>query len=122
MLLTAAIFAPLVGTLILAFRPDLATRTARAVGVGFAAIPLVLLVAAWWQFDPAGSQFQLVTAVDWIPAVGAGFRIGIDGISLAVATMSALLFVVAAGYPTDFHEKAPQYLAWLLFLETISVG
>jgi NADH-quinone oxidoreductase subunit M len=36
--------------------------------------------------------------------------------------MSALLYTVAAAYPVDFRGRARQYLAWVLFLEFVSLG
>lgn len=122
MLLTYAILVPLAGALLLGLMPFLPERVSRILATVFAAVPLVLLGVAWGQFNPGGPQFQLVTDVSWIPAVGAGFRLGVDGIALAVASMSALLFTVACAYPTEFRDKAPQYLAWMLFLEAVSLG
>jgi len=122
MILTAAIFVPLLGALAIAAAPIASERVARLLGALVAAVPLVLLALAWAGFDPAGERFQHVTDVAWIPAIGAGYRVGVDGISLTVATLSALLFVASVAYPTDLRGMARKYVAWMLFLESVSLG
>lgn len=120
--LTACILIPLAGAVLLALRPTLSSRAARVAGALFASVPLVLLGVVWARFDPAGPRFQQVIDIVWIPAVGAGFRLGVDGISLPIATVSALLFVAAVAYPLDHRGKAAQYAAWVLFLEAATLG
>lgn len=122
MLLTAAIFVPLIGALAVAAIPARNARLSRLIGGCFAVVPLILMGLAWLQFDHAGAQFQLVTEFEWIPAVGAGYRLGIDGIALAVGALTALLFTVSTVYPTEFKGRARQYIAWMLFLEAVSMG
>lgn len=143
-MLTAAIFIPLAGAVLLALLPSRSrdsdpgaaggAAAVRALGALVAAVPLALLVAVWLAFDPAadpgaaagaapaGDPFRAVVDVPWIPAVGVGYRVGVDGISLVVATMSALLYVVAVAWPMDHRGRAREYVAWMLFLESVSIG
>lgn len=121
-MLTAAIFVPLAGALLLAlWRPG--ERAARAVGVATSAVPLVLLSWAWLRFDAAGREmFQLVEQASWIPSVGAAYRVGVDGISLSLAMMTSVLFLAATAFRSDTLGRAPAYYGWFLFLEAASLG
>ncbi|MDP9022373.1 MAG: NADH-quinone oxidoreductase subunit M [Actinomycetota bacterium] len=121
-MLTAAILVPLAGAVALLV-PRWSERTARFFAVAVAAVPLMLLVAAWLRFD-IGSEapFQLVEEVTWIPTLGVAYRVGVDGIALAVAATSALLFTAAVAYPVDTDGRPRGYYAWLLFLEGVSLG
>ena len=121
-MLILTVILPLFGALLLAAWSTLSERIARILAVVFAAPSFLLLLFAWSQFNSGGNEFQFVVDRPWIPAVGAGLRFGVDGISLAVATMSALLYFVVACYPVDFRGRARQYLAWILFLEFASLG
>ena len=93
----------------------------QAIATGIASIPLVLLAVAWMRFEGTG-RFELVEAAEWIPTLGVGYRVGVDGLSLPLAAMTALIFVVAIAYPVDFRGRAAPYLALMLFLEGVSVG
>ena len=86
-----------------------------------AAIPLVLLALAWLSFEGTGG-FERVEALEWIPTLGVGYRVGIDGLSLPLAAMTALIFVAATIYPVDLRGHAPAYFALMLFLEGASIG
>ncbi len=122
-MLTATIVVPLLAAVALLFLTDASEQVTRWVSIGAAAVPLVLLVGAWIRFDRGSDQmFQLVEEIDWIPSIGVGWRVGIDGISLSLALMSALLFVVAISYPFDTQGRHAQYRAWFLFLEAVSLG
>ncbi len=121
-MLTATLVVPLLSALALALRPGWSEAAARRFAMVAAAVPFLLLVGAWLRFDTAGPQFQLVVDVPWVPSLGVGYRLGVDGIALAVATMSALLFSGATAYPVDTKGRPRQYYAWLLFLESVSLG
>lgn len=85
------------------------------------AVPLALLIAAWLRFRGSGT-FELVEAVEWIPTLGVGYRVGVDGLSLPLAAMTALIFVVSIAYPVDLKRRPAPYFALMLFLQGISLG
>ncbi|MBW3620770.1 MAG: NADH-quinone oxidoreductase subunit M [Actinobacteria bacterium] len=125
-MLTAAIFVPLAASVVLAVvrvdSHDVATvRRLRVAGTAVAAVPLVLLILAWSRFEGTGG-FELVEQVSWIPTLGVGYTVGVDGISLPLAAMTALVFTVAIAYPVDLRDRARAYVALFLFLEAASLG
>ncbi|WCO68031.1 NADH-quinone oxidoreductase subunit M [Iamia majanohamensis] len=122
-MLTAAVLVPALAAVALVLGRTWSEAVTRVVAVVASAVPLVLLVGTWIRFDTGGSQpFQLVEETDWIPTLGVGWRLGVDGISLALALLSALIFVVAVAYPVDLRGRHRQYRAWFLFLEAVSLG
>lgn len=96
-------------------------RRLRTAATLIAGAPLLLILSAWWRFEGTGG-FELVEAADWIPTLGIGYRVGIDGLSLPLAAMTALVTVVAIAYPVDFRGRVAPYLALMLFLEGASLG
>ena len=125
-MLTLAIFIPIIAAVAFVFLPRVGRlaageRSLRAIAAIFAAIPLAILVVAWARFEGSGG-FEQVEAVEWIPTLGIGYRVGLDGLSLPLASMTALLFVVSIAYPVDFRGRAIPYLALMLFLEGVSIG
>ena len=125
-MLTAAIFVPLAASVVLALAKLDSTdaRTVRLLRAGAtvaAAVPLLLLAIAWSRFEGTGG-FELVEHVPWIPTLGISYTVGVDGVSLPLAAMSALLFTVAIAYPTDLRGRARAYFALFLFLQAASLG
>src|SRR3546814_68033 len=101
--------------------PRLDERGARRVALLGTAVPLALMIVAWLRFDGDGG-FELVESMSWIPSIGVSYRVGVDGLSLPLAAMSALLFLVAVAYPADLPGRPRQYFAAFLFLEGTSLG
>ena len=125
-MLTAAIFIPILAAALLALLPrsrglGASPRALAVAATIVAVVPLVLVAAAWLRFDGA-SSFQQVETVPWIPTLGISYRVGVDGLSLPLAAMTALVFTVAVAYPVDLRGRPVPYYALILFLEGASVG
>ena len=86
-----------------------------------AALPLLLMAIVWLRFDSTGG-FEQVESANWIPTLGVGYRVGVDGLSLPLAAMTAFIFVVAIAYPVDLRGRAAPYFALMLFLMGVSIG
>jgi proton-translocating NADH-quinone oxidoreductase, chain M len=123
-MLTLTILVPLLGALALLFLPNASEQAIRRIAIGVAVVPLILLLVVWVGFDTGASApaFQQVDVAPWIPSLGVAWRVGVDGIALAIATMSALLFLAAIAWPAETKERARAYYAWFLFLEAVSLG
>ena len=123
-MLTLTILIPLLAALAIALLPRLPEATLRGLATVVAAVPLVLLAIVWLRFDtgPAAPAFQSVEEFNWMPSLGVAWRLGVDGIALAVAGMSALLFVAAIAWPVATRGQAHAYYAWCLFLLAVSLG
>ncbi len=119
--MSAAIFVPLGGAVALLLARRLDERGARLVAVAVAAVPLVIMAVAWVAFEGDGG-FELVESVPWIPTLGVGYKVGVDGVSLPLAAMTALLFLASIAYPVDLRGRPRQYFAAFLFLEAASLG
>jgi NADH-quinone oxidoreductase subunit M len=70
----------------------------------------------------AGEGFSQVEEVAWIPSLNAAYRVGVDGISLPLVLMTAVLFFVSLLFSAHITERARSYVALFLLLETASIG
>jgi len=123
-MLTLSILIPLLASLGLFVWSDATKEKARLVALGASALSLLCLVIVWIGFDtgPEAPAFQAVSEVGWIDALGVAWRVGVDGMSLAVSLMSGLLFLCAIAWPAETKGRARQYYAWFLFLQGVSLG
>lgn len=123
-MLTFTIIVPLLGALALALARNIRERQARMIAIGIALVPLLALFVVWLGFasGPQAPAFQAVEDVPWIPTLGVAWTVGVDGLSLALALLTALLSVAAIAWPVDSGQRVRQYYAWFLFLEGVSLG
>ncbi|SHI46587.1 NADH dehydrogenase subunit M [Palleronia salina] len=116
-MLTLAVLIPLLAAAVLALAP-VGAGAARWTATGAPALSLLALIAVW---AGGGEGFRAVSEVPWIPTLGIAWRVGVDGMSLALALMSALIFVAASAWPMELHHPR-SYYAWMAFLAGVSIG
>lgn len=121
MLLTVVIFLPLVAAGALLAARRLSGRAAIGLWVAVSAVDLALVGWMWWRFEPgegaSGVVDGLAYEVDlqWIPTVDAGYRIGVDGLSLPLLALTGVLFLACAIYSLREPDRPHTYAALFLF-------
>ena len=116
-LLSAALWAPTVGAAIV-----LLTRgrsSAAALAMLTSLISLVVIVSITLNFDRTMSGYQFLEERDWMPALGLSYRIGVDGISILMLLLTALLtpLVIATSWLSN-NRRAKEKMAAIHLLET----
>ena len=87
-LITAIILVPLIGALAVCAWPQ---SNGRPIALMFNAISAVCALALWRSSDVTATGLQFVERHAWIPAVGAEYLVGIDGLSLLVVLLTSLI-------------------------------
>lgn len=91
-MITALILIPLAGSVLVSALPR---RYGRGVALGFNATSAILACVLWRNFDTAAAGLQVVERHTWIPALGAEYFVGIDGLSLLLVLLTSLIFPFA---------------------------
>ncbi len=112
---------PIVGAGAVMVLPAQARQLAKWVAVVSAVVALMLGVLLTVQFEPAGDGYQFVESHSWIPAFGAGYIVGVDGIAvtLVILTVAVVPVLILAGWNDggDRGRSTHAYLALTLVLE-----
>ncbi|MCF6326653.1 MAG: NADH-quinone oxidoreductase subunit M [Devosiaceae bacterium] len=119
--ISIAVFLPLVGALLLMALPKSSSKFAHTVGIIASALTLLVTLVIWSRGIVPGG-FAQVEEVTWIEAIGAAYRVGVDGISLPLVLLSALLFLLAFIYQAKSGDRARSFVILMLMLETASIG
>ena len=120
-ILSAIVLLPAIGALATVLvsrrRPEIVKLLAIVVSVLTAGLALWLLAA----FESGEAGFQFTSQHEWIRTWGISWHLGVDGISLFLVVLTAVLFPLAILGCDPHHDDKP-YLAWLLLLETGVLG
>jgi NADH-quinone oxidoreductase subunit M len=123
---TLATFLPAAGALLVALVPRRRDRAARVFGVLVTGAALVVGIAILFGFDyGSGGTLQFELHTTWITSIGAGYHVGLDGISLPLFELTLLMTFLCAVYTLN---RAPQggsakaLVALMLLLETGMLG
>lgn len=121
-LLSIITFSPLAGAAIVAALPKERVRLIRWIGFSVTLIPLALSVLLWFRFAPDRAGYQFEQIVPWVPQAGITYRVGIDGISLPLVLLTALLTPLAALISFSIADRVKVYFVLFLLLETAMLG
>src|SRR6201981_1726049 len=122
-ILSIILFTPLVGALVLLFVPkenkDAIRWIANIFALGGFLISLPLVPLFWAQRFDATQAFQFMEGAPghWVPTIGAGYYIGIDGISFLLIMLTPLLGWISILSSWDAIEnRVTEYYVWFLVL------
>jgi len=121
-LLSAIVFSPVIGALILLFVPGTNHRAVRWIALGAVLVSFALSLLLL-GYDPAGSEFQFREDLPWIDAFGIRYTLGVDGLSVVLVMLTTLLSVVAIVYSWEpIQTKVKAYYATMLLLMVGMLG
>jgi len=93
-ILTVLGLLPLFGAAVIAALPRGRDLAAKQVALATSLVVLVLTIVMCATFEPNGARFQFVEQHQWIPAFGAQYAVGVDGIALVLIALVAVLVPV----------------------------
>ncbi len=120
-IVSLAVFLPLVGALILLALPRVSNALTHGIGIVASALTLLVTLIIWSRGVIPGG-FSQVEEIGWIDAIGAAYRVGVDGLSLPLIVLSALLFLLSFIYQANSSDRSRSFVILMLMLETASIG
>lgn len=121
-LLSALIFTPLIGAIIIALLPGELVKAIRGIALAFSTLALAISILVVFRCGSGDFHFHLMESLDWIPSLGIRYQLGVDGISLWFVVLTAVLGVVSVGVSLYETRSAKAFMALLLVLETTMLG
>ncbi|WP_280436311.1 NADH-quinone oxidoreductase subunit M [Nocardia carnea] len=121
--LTVLWLLPVVGAAVVLLLPTTRPNVARWTGLVFAVATLTVALGVAMAFQPGGEQFQFVESHTWIPAFGAGYTLGVDGIALVLTLLTAGLvpLLIVAGWHDDREVGSGKRVAHIYIALTLLV-
>ncbi len=116
--LSAMIFVPLLGAAIVVFLPKSQAWVARALGLVVTSAVFGFALWLMFSFDRGQAGYQASESHQWIKDLGISFSLGVDGISLFLVVLTALLFPIAILISESITHNQRSFVAWLLVLQS----
>src|SRR5438309_2943991 len=121
--LSGAIFIPIIGAVLLGLVPrrSEAALKAGALLASLASLGLVVYLMARFDYGQS-SRLQFSVNAKWIEVIHSRFHIGIDGISLPLLALSALITVLCIIYSWDHFPEPHNPKAFLILILVLATG
>ena len=119
---TIVLFLPLAGVAAIALTPRDSARAARVIALLASSATFIASVLMLVRFDADQAGFQMVVSAPWVPAAGATFRLGVDGISLWMVLLTTFLTPISLLASWNLDRKVKAFHIVVLLLETGMLG
>jgi NADH-quinone oxidoreductase subunit M len=121
-LLNLVIFFPLLAAGVVFLIPSDAKQTIRWLAFILSMVPLALVLVMWFSYDRVDAGFQFVSIAEWFPTIGAGYHVGIDGITLPMFLLTTILTPLAILASFNVEENPRVFMSLFLLMETAMLG
>ncbi len=121
-ILSVILFAPVAGALLLVFIPPAEHKLIKAVAATATFVSLALTVYAYAVYDQAVGGLQFVERVPWIKDLGVTYFLGVDGISLPMLLLIAIIGFTAIFASWNVNMRPREFFILFLTLVTGVMG
>jgi len=121
-LLTLILFSPAVVAVFIMLLPREETALIRWTAFLGSLVPLALAIYLWFNFESELPGFQFEEQYTWYAAINSSYHLGVDGISLTMVLLTALLTPLAILASYSIQDRVKTYMFFFLLLETGMLG
>jgi NADH-quinone oxidoreductase subunit M len=121
-ILTYMTFIPIAGMFVVLCLPGKAHNLIRWTAALVTVPPLLMAVWLFVNFDRAQAGFQLMEHHKWIPSFNIEYFVGVDGISITMVLLTALLAFICMVASWGIEKAVKGYFALFLLLDGAMMG
>lgn len=117
-ILSLILLAPVVGLLIILLIPEREQLLIKIVAAISTGIGLILALVAYVTYDKAAGGMQFLEDIPWINSFGIHYSTGVDGMSLPLVLLTAIVIFTGVFASWDMHDRIKEFFIFLLMLVT----
>jgi NADH-quinone oxidoreductase subunit M len=119
--LSVLVLLPAGGALATALMVKVRRQIAETFGIAVALATLGFAIATTVLLHTSDGGYQFVSKHVWASSIGVSWFVGVDGISIFLVLMAAVLFPIAMAGARARADARP-FIAWMLLLEAACIG
>jgi NAD(P)H-quinone oxidoreductase subunit 4 len=121
--LTAIVAFPLVAALAIPFIPDTAIKHVRTYALGVGTLELIAICYAFLtKYNFNDSSLQLVERYGWIPQLGLNWSMGVDGLSMPLVVLTAVVTTLAIYASWNITIKPRLFFSLMLLMYSAQIA
>ncbi len=121
-ILSWIVWLPIVGLIAILFVPRDKKEVIKIIAAVATGLQLWMAVMLWLNFDSGFGSFQFTEYRSWIPSFNIAYALGVDGLSLPMVILTALLSFLAIFVSWNTDKATKGYFALFLLLDTGMMG
>ncbi len=120
--LAVMILLPILGAVIVGLVPKRRSELVYPLALVVSFLPLAIVGYVLWEFEVGQPGYQFTERVLWFEPWGVSWNVGVDGISLLLLALTAILFPISIAASRSIEKNQKSYMVAMLLLETGMLG
>lgn len=121
-LLSILTLLPLIMGVVLLLLPAGRRNLIRGLALGTSFLTLLISTIIFFIYDSSAAGFQFVERLEWLPALGISYHMGVDGIGVAMELMAGLVVCSGVMVSWKVNDRPREFFSFLLFLAASVFG
>ena len=115
-ILSIIVFGPLVAALLLLLiKPERKTEI-RVAALATAVFELALSVWVYFTYDKVAAGYQFLEKHSWMPSLGIGYHVGVDGLSAPLVLLTGIVMVTGVLISWGIEDRPREFFSFLFIL------
>jgi NADH-quinone oxidoreductase subunit M len=110
------------GAIVVALVPKRRSEMVFPLALAVSFLPLAIVGYVLWEFEVGAPGYQFVERVLWFEPWDVTWSVGVDGISLLLLALTAILFPISIAASKSVEKNQKMYMVAMLLLETGMLG
>lgn len=120
-ILSIITFLPLVGVLLIALLKN--DNAVRYIALFTTIAVLIISIPIFTNFDKSNPDFQFVESYQWISAINAKYKMGVDGLSILFVLLTIIISILCVAVSwSAIQERVKLFYSMILVMETAMLG
>jgi NADH-quinone oxidoreductase subunit M len=113
---------PVLAAVVVALIPKHRSELVYPLALTLSFLPLAIVGYVLWEFEVGEPGYQFTQQVLWYEPWGVSWNVGVDGISLLLLALTAILFPISIAASKSVTKNQKMYMVAMLVLETGMLG
>jgi NADH-quinone oxidoreductase subunit M len=115
-ILSVIVFTPIVAGMLILLFPAERKNEVRVTALAAATFALLLSVWVYFTYDSNAAGYQFQEAYNWLPALGIGYHVGVDGMSTPLVLLTGVVMFTGVLISWGIDDRPREFFAFLFIL------
>ena len=117
-ILSVIVFTPIIAGMLILLFPAERKNEVRVTALAAATFALLLSIWVYFSYDQTLAGYQFQEAHNWLPALGIGYHVGVDGMSTPLVLLTGVVMFTGVLISWGIDDRPREFFAFLFILAT----
>lgn len=115
-ILSVIVFTPIVTGMLILLVPAERKNEVRVTALAAATFALLLSIWVFFTYDQNAAGYQFQEAYNWLPSLGIGYHVGVDGMSTPLVLLTGVVMFTGVLISWGIEDRPREFFAFLFIL------